>query len=271
MISFLFWNINGKQIHDQIANLSIVNNSDVIILTECSIPTNVLLQRLNIDKKNSYHIVQNVGCKEFEIFTRFQRDFLVPIIESNRVSVRNLRLPGLLDINIAMVHFPSKLFWDDSSQSLQCVELSRLIKQAEDQIGHKRTLLVGDLNMNPFEDGVVSASGLHSVMNRSIAQKGSRVVQEIDHPFFYNPMWRFFGDHQQISPGTFYYEKAVQKNYFWNIFDQVLLRPDLLPLFDVNQLDIPLSDKITTFVTDQGVPDGKNISDHLPLTFKINL
>jgi hypothetical protein len=52
--------------------------------------------------------------------------------------------------------------------------------------------------MNPFEDGVVSSNGLHGVMSWGIAQKRVRVVNRKKYPFFYNPMWNFFGD---FTPG----------------------------------------------------------------------
>jgi hypothetical protein len=67
------------------------------------------------------------------------------------------------------------------------VELANSIRSVEQKIGHTRTILVGDLNMNPFEEGVVSAAGLHAVMTRRIAEKQSRIVQEKEYPFFAIP------------------------------------------------------------------------------------
>ena len=62
--------------------------------------------------------------------------------------------------------------------------------------------------MNPFEEGVVGAKGLHAVMTRRIAAKGSRVVQGKEYPFFYNPMWGLFGDRQDSPSGTYYYSAS---------------------------------------------------------------
>jgi hypothetical protein len=56
-------------------------------------------------------------------------------------------------------------------------------------------VLVGDFNMNPFQEGVVAANGLNAVMARRVAaRRRTRVVQEREYPFFYNPMWGHFGD-----------------------------------------------------------------------------
>ena len=41
----------------------------------------------------------------------------------------------------------------------------------ENKAGHKRTVLVGDLNMNPFETGLVTASGLNATMTRKLPRR----------------------------------------------------------------------------------------------------
>jgi len=271
MLSFLFWNIGKKPVQDSIANLALRYELDLIMLTESSIAPAVMLNTLNQGGSSSYHYAPSIGCKKVDIFARFPSKFLTAISETDRLTIRRLTLPGLSDILLAVTHFPSKLHWDESSQGFQCVELSKMIRDAEQQIGHSRTVLVGDFNMNPFEGGVVSASGLHSVMTRNIAQKGMRIVQATKHPFFYNPMWGFFGDHQPGPPGTYYYESSVQKVFFWNMFDQVLIRPDLLPLFDNEDLKILASDGKVSFLSKTGIPDGKNASDHLPILFRLRL
>ena len=44
-------------------------------------------------------------------------------------------------------------------------------QNAETKAGHTRTILVGDLNVNPFEVAVVGAHGLHAVMAKQVALK----------------------------------------------------------------------------------------------------
>ena len=46
--------------------------------------------------------------------------------------------------------------------------------------------------------------------------------------FFYNPMWSKFGDAGPAPPGTYFRNKGEDVNYFWHMFDQVLVRPALL-------------------------------------------
>lgn len=124
--------------------------------------------------------------------------------------------------------------------------------------------------MNPFATGVVAAHGLHAVMSRSIAAKAERTVQERLYPFFYNPMWSHFGDMAE-PPGAYYYEHAEQVVYFWNMFDQVLLRPALLPVFDNRSLRILTTDGEGSFLTERGLPNKSTHSDHLPILFELSI
>ena len=271
MTSFLFWNINRKGIQQSIVRLARRYKIDVLMLAECQIEPGILLRELNEGGRFGYHYSPKIGCEKIELFTQFSREFIQPIHESGRLTIRHLKLPGLTDILLAITHFPSKLHWSESSQAMECVELSSSIRIAEGQVGHARTVLVGDLNMNPFENGVVSANGLHGVMSRSIAKKGMRVVQEREYPFFYNPMWGLLGDGTPGPSGTYYYGSAEHIAFFWNTFDQVLIRPDLLPSFDNKGLEIPESDGEVSLLSNKGLPDAKVASDHLPVVFKLAL
>lgn len=271
MTSFLYWNINSKPLESLISNIAENRQVDVIMLAECSIATDVLLNALNSSKHASYHYAPNRACEKIEVFCRFPSDFIQPIFETDRLTVRQLTLPGLTDILIAITHFPSKLHWSDASQAMESVELADAISAAEKLAGHSRTVLVGDLNMNPFEDGVVSARGLHSVMSRDVAMKRVRVIQSREYPLFYNPMWSLLGDMSPGPPGTYYYSNSEHKVFFWNMFDQVLIRPDLLPQFNDRALEIVLSDGNSSLLAPTGVPNSKIASDHLPVFFEINV
>lgn len=124
--------------------------------------------------------------------------------------------------------------------------------------------------MNPFETGVVATSGLHAVMTRTIATKKGRVVQKDYYPYFYNPMWNLFGDYTDGPPGTYYYYNSDHLSYFWNMFDQLLIRPNLLPFFRNETLKIVDKVGSKNLLTPTGIPD-KKMSDHLPIIFKLDI
>jgi hypothetical protein len=124
--------------------------------------------------------------------------------------------------------------------------------------------------MHPFEHGMVAAAGLHAVMDRRIASRGQRRVNGKNYSFFYNPMWSLLGDASPGQPGTYYRQDSEQVAYFWKMFDQVLLRPSLLPMFDNTSLSILDSDGEISFLKSNGTPDGTLVSDHLPVLFRLN-
>lgn len=272
MVSFLFWNLNGKPLQEVVTNLACQYDIDVIILAECSKPLEIL-KSLNQGEQSDYFYSPDIDCGKIEIFSRFSCEFItpVPVCDKNYLTIRHLKLAGLIDILLAAIHFPSKLYCSEDSQSAECMKLSDLIRDIENQVGHSRTILIGDLNMNPFENGVVCANGLHGVMSRRIAEKKARTVQGQKYPFFYNPMWNFFGDVTPGPPGTYFYSRPEQKVFFWNTYDQVLIRPELLPYFSNEDLEILISDGKQSLVTDKGLPDKNRASDHLPILFRIRI
>jgi hypothetical protein len=170
-----------------------------------------------------------------------------------------------------VVHYQSKAgAWDSRDQSHVINRLPRWITKQEAKFGHRRTVLVGDLNMNPFEDGVAGCDGLHAVMTRDIARSGGRTIDAVHRPFFYNPMWQFFGDRPGAPPGTHYFDGGGKPiNFFWNMYDQVMVRPDLM-----DQLrEVKILEMIGTTPLRQanGRPAAAVGSDHLPLFFVLEL
>lgn len=270
MTSFLFWNLGGNQITPIIGNLARHWDVDILMLAECEIDIGQLLITLN-ERSSGYHYVLPVVYDRVRIFTRLPGDSLSPVDESERMSIRQLILPDVEPILVAVTHAPSKRYMSDASQRQHMVQLSIDIKQAEEKVGHSRTILVGDLNNDPFEEGVAGAAGLHGMMSRRIASRGQRVVQGISFPMFYNPMWRLLGDESSGAPGTYYYDNSNYVNYFWHIFDQVLIRPDLLAHFDDASLAIVQADGQTSFIMENGRPDADHVSDHLPIYFELSL
>jgi hypothetical protein len=84
-------------------------------------------------------------------------------------------------------------------------------------------------------------------------------------------MWGLLGDGSRGPAGTFFHRHAEQEAYFWNMFDQVLVRPALLDRFDFKYLAILDDTGAERLVKESGVPDRDVGSDHLPVLFRLNL
>ena len=118
---------------------------------------------------------------------------------------------------------------------------------------------------------MVQTTGLHATMDKHTARKNYRTVSEIRYDFFYNPMWSFFGEKGKgITNGTYYYNSSKPICYFWNILDQVIIRPSLLDNFNEESLKIVTEINGVSLLNNDGIIYNK-ISDHLPISFEIHL
>ncbi len=269
-ITFLFWNIHRKDLSVSIVRLCRQHSVDILMLAENRIFPGTLLNALNDTEEAEYHYLQDSRCEKLHIFARYSQQIIYPLDATDRVSFRAVNIPSQSEFLLVAVHLPDKRNFSSSSQYAEAAQLSVRIRNVEAQQGHARTVVVGDLNMNPFDAGVIGASGLHAVMTRQIALRQERVVQSNTYPFFYNPMWGHLGDLHSGPPGTFYYEHAEHDVYFWNMFDQVLLRPTLLPMFQNDSLRILQTDGEVSLMTNAGRPSIATGSDHLPILFQLN-
>jgi endonuclease/exonuclease/phosphatase (EEP) superfamily protein YafD len=270
MVTFLFWNLNRKPLGVVLACLAERHGVDILLTAECTEQPESVLGQLNRSGQKYRHV--EGACEAIVTFTRMPRLSLRPIYEEKRLIVHRLIPSGRSGgLHLAAVHLPSKWNWSAASQSAECEELARSIHKVEARAGHTRTVLVGDLNMNPFEDGIVKANGLNAMMTRAIALRETRTVQSRKYAFFYNPMWSRFGDATEGPPGTYYYDESGHVAFFWHTFDQVLVRPALLPFFRNEDLQVLTSDGSNDLLTRAGRPNLATGSDHLPILFRLNL
>ena len=270
MISFLFWNLQKKSLLDRVARIVEARDIDVLILAECEIDPREILARLNASGGKPYSLPASESEK-IRIFTRFPESSLVEAFEdpSRGLTLRQLKVGRPPYLLLAAVHLPSRINWSRDDQTLGATTIARSIERKEDDLGYRRTILVGDLNMNPFDPGLVGAQALNAVMTRDLALRTQRQVQGTSYRHFYNPMWSFFGDRTDGPAGSFYHASSAPSNHYWNIYDQVLLRPDLIDALDeVRILD---SDGHETLLTRAGLPSKTSGSDHLPLYFRLDL
>jgi hypothetical protein len=162
------------------------------------------------------------------------------------------------------------LYQNLGSRSAACIELASLITTEEQKAGHDRTVVVGDLNVNPFDQGLISSVALNAVMTKNLAATGVRTVKSRSYPLFYNPMWSFFGDGHGGPGGTYYYGRAEHETHFWHLFDQVLIRPSLVGSFRNKELKILTSVKSVNLLNQRGQPNRNTGSDHLPILFSLD-
>lgn len=268
-INTLFWNTNKQNSSDYIVRVVKFYDVDILILAELGVSESSLLRNLNSKTVSFYYNSSRINKHKIKIFSKFKNDIFKPALEdSDRLTIRKLKISDEIEISIAALHMVSKLNFSDKSQQFETLPYLQDITNAERFCGHKKTIVVGDFNMNPFEEAMIAGSAFNSVMCRQIAKKKERKIQGRNYPYFYNPSWNFFGDFQQPA-GTYYYSSSEHVNYKWNVFDQVLIRPELIDYFELESFQIVRHDGKNSLLSKEGIPDSK-ISDHLPVLFTLN-
>lgn len=147
--------------------------------------------------------------------------------------------------------------------------LSEFIRECEKRVDNNRTIVIGDFNMNPFEKGMVAVFALNAVMDWHVALRNSRKYKNIEYPFFFNPMWFFMG-HPIHKNGTIYYHGSHSISYYWNLYDQVLIRPSLMRRFSHDDLKIVTQAGNASLLTKSKLVN-KKFSDHLPLLITLKI
>ena len=202
------------------------------------------------------------------LFSRLPKEQAVIVHDEPHIVVS--RIIPLIDpeFYIFAIHLPSQLFWAEADRNSYCYRINQIIQKVEDQSNHKRSFVIGDFNMNPFDPGIVSSEGFHAIMDQNVVEQKSRIVAGRESFFFYNPMWKVFAN----SPkGTYYYNKSTPVNYYWHCFDQVLIRPDLLEYYSDENVQVLTKTEELNLLNQNGIPDKINISDHLPIMLTLNI
>ncbi len=271
MLTFLFWNLARRDIADTVAALARENDVDVLILAENAIRATTLLRRLNPPGSVRYHYAPSPSGlpSKVQTFFGYSPEFIRPLTEySPRAAIWRINLPSREEFLLCTLHLPSKLHMRESDLAQESALLNRFIRDEERAAGHSKTVVVGDFNMNPFEPGLTLANGFNAVMARDVALQRSRRISGRAHPFFFNPMWNHFGDGTGHPCGTYFHVPSGYASLYWHIFDQVLVRPELISRFDVSNLRILDSYSGGRLTRENGRPF---VSDHLPIVFQIDL
>jgi hypothetical protein len=240
MAVLMFWNVGRRANAEAIGELCREYDVDILLLAEAETPSGPLVTAIN-GTTGLTQTLWELPRRESRIraFTRYSPGYLQPAFDDRHVKMLQLNPPIGLSLLIVAAHLPSKLHTDEHDQNYRIRQLRRDIVAQEGRSGHQNTIVIGDLNVNPFEDALTAADGLHGVMDKQVAARPARAVQGHNWDYFYNPMWSRLGDDSAGPPGTYWRAGSGLVNHFWNTFDQVLLRPGLLPFYDPERLVVP--------------------------------
>lgn len=284
MLTLAFWNINDKQLTQELLTLAtelcgnFANANDVIIcLVEIAgIDDHILVQNLNRqlpgkrwwskrpERGTGFLCVSNSDEMKFDSSAIIAGGWPVKIIRGYG--------PATTWYRLWFVHLAAPIGITDTvaHQMGEAAPLHFEIRDREKNDVSDNTVVIGDFNMPPFAAATVSPKGLNAVSCKSDAAKYSRTVAGEEYPFFYNPMWYFLGDRTASNqPGTFQM-KPRDNSMRWYMIDQVVLRPSVMNTITNGSLRVITKIGKTELISAGGNINNK-ISDHLPITLSLDI
>jgi hypothetical protein len=145
-----FWNLDRNVESPEVAAFAHENDLDVLVLAENGNSLVSLLKALNHNRERLY-FTDTGRSDRLTIFTRFKTDpKRCPLRDSSGVSIRHYQLPVGESFTVVAVHLSSKLWESTEGQALSTPRVAGYIREAEQRVGHLRTIVIGDFNMNPF-------------------------------------------------------------------------------------------------------------------------
>jgi Endonuclease/Exonuclease/phosphatase family len=271
MAVLMFWNVGRAGNGAAIGHLCRQHDIDILLLAEADVPSAQLTTEINDASAATRMLweLPHLGSR-VRALTRYAPGYVAPVFDDGHVKMLHLHPPIGVPLLIVAAHLPSKLWADIDDQKYRIRRLRQDIAAAEIRLGHQNTIVIGDLNVDPFEDAITAADGLHGVMDKQLAVRPARTVQGRAWDYFYNPMWSRLGDDSIGPAGTYWRAGSGLVSNVWNTFDQVLLRPGLLPYYDPTHLIVPEQageQQILRF----GKTSGVGLSDHLPVVIGLTI
>ena len=169
-IGILFWNVAKQNVEDRIARIATKFGAQIIVLAESEMMPHRLTHALRNGSGETFKYL-NTQCKRLAIATSINPRFIEFRFEADRYSIFELKLPLTKSYLVAAAHGPSKLYWKQEDQAHFVRSLSASVRDVEKGVGHSRTIVIGDFNLDPFENPMVEVP-YSEILARDLALLG---------------------------------------------------------------------------------------------------
>lgn len=271
MAAFLLWNVDSKPLDGLVQNLVRQLQIDVVLLVEYAFGVSQLQSLLEQDG-----LFKCSSPERFGVFARSSQTLRrLRYRLGKRAGLWAWTPPSGQEGLAVLLHGYDRRNCDDSTRRMFFRRIGDAVRNCEEARGHRRTVIAGDFNAHPFDSAMTAADGLHAIGFRSVAAQSARKILGVGAAadFFYNPMWRAYGQDQHPDAGaaTHYWLGRNAHELGWHMLDQVVLRPEESARFPEDQLRIVTQIGGIGLLDADGLPDRKTASDHLPVVFHWNL
>lgn len=270
ILKLMFWNIKGNEdTYPLIASYITQFDVDMCVLAEMPYGTTYRLQA-KLPSGYTFQELPSDKAKIKYIYNQRIESKFIDDAPQGRGSMLSLKLNNGTQINLVGCHLLDSINHGASERCHFAQLFSAFISGHEAELNNDMTIVIGDFNMNPFEEGMAAAYAFNAVMDKSIAKRKPRKYKGKAYPYFFNPMWHFYG-HPIHANGTIYYNSSNKGTlYYWNLYDQILLRASLCSSFRYDDIGIVKQIDKTNLLTNRGGIN-KDISDHLPIYINLKI
>lgn len=270
MTRLLFWNLKKNlRLLRLLGDVIRERDVDVIVTAENPLEPRRMAKSLSEVAGQKFVLHSGKINKRITVFASKSIKIGPPIAESKYLVVYPFNV-GPHEVLLASIHGISRLENELEGLNEEACNAAEFLRDTEVARKHRRTVLIGDFNLNPFDRGMATARGFYGVMSRADAARKIQRLNFREYPLFYNPMWSRLGDESPGPPGSYYRSRTEHLSYYWHTYDQVLIRPELFPCFDARNLEV-LTRIGSVELLRNRIPDAENLSDHLPVLIGLEL
>lgn len=255
MLNILFWNVYKKPLQEIIVECILENEIDIAVFTEAENVNFSLIE----DELINYSVVEKKDEKsKLYYFAKKSLDAQI-IQEQDRYTFCKFNY-ALCDYILCGIHLEDMR---NSSSDDRCDTIRKLLgnlEQIEDSYNIVNSIVVGDVNANPYDKEIISIYGFNAVLFKKLIEHSEYIDKRYENrKRFYNPILHFISESTEMYGS--YYSSQGSNTPYWNCLDQVLVRKSL-----VNKIkNVQYLKKISATGLMNRVEINKNISDHLPL------
>ncbi|MDA2705025.1 hypothetical protein PDR95_25495 [Bacillus cereus] len=275
---FLFWNVLKKDLSNVVCDIAEYYDADFILLAELK-KDDTKKYEAELNKKG--YKLRTLSSAKVKIFDRLDinpgKSIVIPkdvkVKQKDRITSMLYNINGERILLVGIHLFSKATMKNDSNRQGFARLASETIEYIEEVYEIDKTIIMGDFNVNPYEPAMIEFFGMHATMCRNTALKEERVISDVAKRYLFNPSWQAYSNvgSDDTPPGTYYFDEKYDTTLtFWNVLDQVLIRPKLVK----NSLNFEIisgaGDKVPTLLSD-GIPDKENYSDHLPILYTIKI
>jgi hypothetical protein len=270
--NLLFWNVKKKDLSNTVDVIAAQHDADIILLAEV-LKKDTDIYKLHLEKKG--YMLRTTSSSKIKIFDNISNTNTSTLLSQNkRITCVIYDINGEQILVVGVHLFSKAAMKQEVSRMGFAQEALAVIEEFERKYNIKKTIIIGDFNMNPFEVGMIDFFGLHTTMCSQTAQQGARIISGTKKRYFFNPSWKAYSNvgKKNEPPGTIFYDHRYDTSLpYWNLLDQVIIRPELI-IGNLNFKIIHEAEaKGRSLLNSDLKPNESLYSDHLPILYSIKL